>query len=149
MSLKKHFAVSFTALLLSAPFVAFAGIDLTINNQTNFDSASAVNGGLCSTKLPFKNNFTPRGQSNVISAISLSVACGRNRTSCSAVIYANKDCAQPADPNGVGAIGTAVINLDTGVQRVDITDKRFTETHDGTHVTLSCSADHPEVCYHG
>lgn len=146
MSLRKIFMVGCLMSAVSLPLSALAGVSLTIDNQTNFDSASIVNGSLCTNKIPIPGNVTKAHTVNTISSVSLYIACHGNEANCTAEIYGNATCSQPNEQNPIGKIGTAIVDTSSGLKSVTVTDPRFTETHDATHVSIMCAASNPELC---
>lgn len=149
MSLRKIVAIGALSLAVGFPVAALARATLQITNNTNYDSASYVNNWLCSSKikvLPENTRVTKRHSSTTLSYLNLYAACAGKESSCTADIYGNADCQDASPEHPIGKIGTATINTDTGLQRVDVTDPRFAAQWDLTHVTINCSASNPELC---
>ncbi len=153
MSFKKIIVTGCAVAAMGFSLSAMAGATLTITNNTNYDSASFVNGLACSSAIPGLNGVTPRHGENKLTYVELYIACANHEANCTAVIYGNNSCcgAKSTDVCGnlIQAIGTATINTSTGLQSVNVTDPRFVATWTkgakGT-VTIGCAASNPELC---
>lgn len=113
--------------LLSIPMISFA--DLTITNNTNLDSTSIINRGLCSATLP-TGGVTKAHTTNVISSFNLGLACVRDQRNCKADVYMTNNCTGPI-------IATVILDTKTGIKSVEMKDENYTITADKFKVVLS------------
>jgi hypothetical protein len=105
--LKKIILIS--SLILSTT----AHADLTIVNNTDFDSTCVVNDGMCSNELG-DSGITHAHTSNLIEQIQLYIACGISTSNCKADVYMTPDCSGPV-------VGTVILDLNDGISQVTAT----------------------------
>lgn len=91
---------------------SFAAQALTIVNNTNQDSTSKINGGLCSTVFG-SDGVTKAHSTHVVSDKIVALACMGNSSNCKADIYMTNNCSGPV-------IATAVFDTNTGVKSIDV-----------------------------
>lgn len=114
-------------VLLSIPMISFA--DLSITNNTNLDSTSIINRGLCSATLP-TGGVTKAHTTNKISSFNLGLACVRDARNCRADVYMTNNCTG-------GVIATVILDTKTGIKSVEMKDNSYTITYQPWVVTLS------------
>ncbi len=106
--------------------------DLVINNKTNFDSASIINGGMCSSKLGSVGIARAHEENHVVPSTIINIACKFGKHPCRADVYMTTDCS----PNG-SPIATVLFDVDTGIQGTPASnDPRFVLTGSGFEFTL-------------
>ncbi|OGT63813.1 MAG: hypothetical protein A3E85_05180 [Gammaproteobacteria bacterium RIFCSPHIGHO2_12_FULL_45_12] len=131
MFLKKTALTGFITLALGLPLISEAN-DLTIINNTNFNSTSIINNGKCSSKvLPFGKGTTKAHTTNVITSSLVNLACLATPSPkvCQADVYMADDC-------GGSRIATAYFDTKTGMQSVTLYDQSYRITGTGFTITL-------------
>jgi hypothetical protein len=83
---------------------------LTIINNSNFDSTSIVNNGICSNAMG-EAGITRAHSSNILSHLILMIACGMNTADCKADVYMSDDCSGPL-------VGTVILDINSGIKNV-------------------------------
>lgn len=91
MSLKKTFLSSLLMVGLSLPLFAQAN-DLTITNNTDQDSTSRINQGMCSKDILGPNGITYKHSTRVIKNVQIKVACMAKPEDCKADVYMTNNC---------------------------------------------------------
>lgn len=141
MEFKKIFSTGFFLLGLSFSFSANAFIansdltsdfasDLTIVNDTNRDSTSIINHGLCSTILG-DSGVTKAHSTNVVAASTVKKACFFNKTNCQADVYMTNNCTGPK-------VATVIFDISTGVKgQPDIFDTSYAINANGFYINFS------------
>lgn len=104
------------ATLISLPLMSFAG-DLTLVNNTNQDSTSVINNGVCSTILG-STGITKAHSTNVVPESKINLACILNRSNCKADVYMTNNCTGKV-------VATVVMDTKKGIKSVDIKDKSY------------------------
>jgi hypothetical protein len=114
MSIKRTGFLLAAALFAASPLAALAG-DLTIINNTAFDSTTITNNGFCSARILGENGISRAGQTHVIADSLVRKGCMLNKHQCHAAVYMNATC--------TGEIYAHVIfDVDTGIQSVTLTN---------------------------
>jgi hypothetical protein len=101
------------ALLMSTTLIALpitARADLTIVNNTDYDSTSVVNGGACSTILG-QAGITKAHSSNTLDYILMRIACGMHPSDCVAEVYMTDNCSGPV-------VATVTMDIDNGISNI-------------------------------
>lgn len=91
MSLKKTVLSSLLITGLTLPLFAQAN-DLTITNNTDQDSTSKINQGLCSKDILGPNGITYKHSTRVIKNVQIKVACMAKPEDCKADVYMTNNC---------------------------------------------------------
>jgi hypothetical protein len=133
MEFKKILSAGLVVLGISFSFSAHAFIansDLTIVNDTNHDSTSIINNGLCSTILG-DSGVTKAHSTNVVKADILKKACYFSQHNCQADVYMTNNCSGTK-------IATVFFDIATGVKGYpDVFDKSYTITASGFGISLA------------
>jgi hypothetical protein len=82
------------AITASLSMTAHAG-DLSITNNTDFDSTSIINNGACSTILG-ETGITRAGKTNVVPEARVIAGCKLNKINCKAEVHMSNNCSGPA-----------------------------------------------------
>lgn len=127
MSLKSIFT-SLIALGFTFPIIAQGG-DLSIINNTNYDSTSIINEGACSTLLG-EIGTTRAHNSNVIPEYVVNMACLLNQKNCRADVYLTNNCTGPV-------IATVFLDTKTGVKSWTVNDATYHIEASGFSISLS------------
>lgn len=104
-----------SALTIGLSFIsmqAYAAQSLTIVNNTNQDSTSRINGGLCSTVFG-ADGVTKAHSTHVVGDKIIALACVGNSSNCKAEIYMTNNCSGPV-------VGTAVFDTNAGIKSIDV-----------------------------
>lgn len=104
MKVKKTIVAGLIAM--SLPVIAMA-TPLTIVNNTNQDSTSIINNGMCSNALG-PSGITRAHQTNVVPDVVLQNACFFTPENCRADIYMTNNCTGPK-------VATAMFSLKRGI----------------------------------
>jgi hypothetical protein len=109
-----------TSMLL--PVVSSAGLlgsGLKIQNNTNQDSTSIINNGLCSAKiLGPKDGVTKAHGHSDITPFQLALACIGHSNDCHADVYMTNNCTGPI-------VGTVEFSTSTGIQSFNVLDPKY------------------------
>jgi len=111
MFLKKLAGVG--AMVIGVTVAAPAYADLTIVNNTDYDSTCIVNDGACSTILG-DIGITHAHSTNSLDYVLLRIACGLHPDNCHADVYMSNDCSGPK-------VGTVVMNINDGISSIEET----------------------------
>ena len=125
---KKCFSVVMIAIGMGAAGIAAAKSDLTIINNTNYDSTSIINNGACSTILG-DSGITRAHSTNVVSAMKIAMACFTNPANCKADVYMTANCSGPV-------VATVIFDTKTGIKSKTVYDQSFVLTGGGFHIIL-------------
>jgi len=107
MAIKKIIGSSLVAVSMSSVcLVAYAGPDLTIDNNTSKYSSSQINDGLCSSALD-GGVIQPYEKGHVVSGVLIAFACWGHESDCKADVYMTDNC------NQGGASKVATVRFDT------------------------------------
>jgi hypothetical protein len=92
MSIKKSVFMGIIAVgIASISYAALAADTLIIENKTNMDSTSRMNGAKCSTELlGEQGGVTKHGDTKKINIISLRMACAPKYAECRAEVFVHK-----------------------------------------------------------
>jgi hypothetical protein len=113
MLVKKTLMTGMLMLSASLPLMANA---LTIENKSQFDSASEINGGWC-TSFWGSLGITKAGTSNTIDPGFVNMLCAANMNNCTAVVYPNTSCT-PGTAIGIVHFSTTAGFLDANTSRI-------------------------------
>lgn len=131
MSFRKIMLAIAVTACCSAASIASAH-DLVINNRTNYDSTSIINGGMCSSKLGSVGITRAHEENHVVPSTVINIACKFGKHPCRADVYMTADC----QPNGA-PIATVSFDVDTGIVGTPTSnDPRFVLTGSGFMFTL-------------
>jgi hypothetical protein len=108
-------ALAIGVSLISAQ--SFAAQSLTIMNNTNQDSTSRINGGLCSTVFG-SDGVTKAHSTHVVDSKLVALACMGNSSNCKAEIYMTNNCSG-------SVVGTAIFDTNTGIKSIDVTSDTY------------------------
>ena len=123
MSIKKIICNSLLAVSMSSVSVlAFAA--LTIVNNTNKDSTSIINDGICSNTLPGGVGVTKAKSTNIINDTIIGIACWGHASDCKADVFMTTNC----NSGGASKIATVVMDTKKGIKSVTVNspDCKFT-----------------------
>jgi hypothetical protein len=90
--------------------------DLTIVNNTNKDSTSIINSGMCSSYLP--GGVTKAGETNTVPASIIRSACKKHETDCNADVYMSNNCSG-------NKIATVNFDITVGVKKISMLSKDY------------------------
>lgn len=131
MSIRNALISLTTAVLCTLPLLAQAD-DLIINNNTDYDSASVINHGICSDKLGPVGVTHAREFNHVVPASVVRMACKFNMHQCQADVYISPNCAEGTK------IATVMVDVDTGIIGRPVSDDpRFDIDGSGFSFTLT------------
>lgn len=131
---KKIIFTSLAALSFATPFVAHAD-DLTIINNTNYDSTSIINNGPCSDMLR-DHGVTHPHSTNQVPQKTFAAACIRNKQNCTAAVYMTNNCNSTPGANPVAIV---IVDVNTGIKSVTPTStpQGFTVAGNGFAATIA------------
>jgi hypothetical protein len=121
--------ISSVLLAISISSVSMASqAALTLVNNTNRDSTSIINSGVCSSKLP--NGITPAHTTNVVGDTVIKLACIKDKTNCTADVFMTRDCSG-------NRIARVSFNVNTStVTSVAMNTSEYKISVDGLKITL-------------
>jgi len=128
MRIQKVVSTTLLAVGLSS-VSAFAFAGLVLVNNTNLDSTSIINGGICSSSLPGGVGVTKAHSTNEISDTIIRIACLGHASDCTADVYMSGNCSGPK-------IATAVMDIKSGVKSVTMHSNDYKITASGFHIQL-------------
>ncbi len=117
MSFKKNIVTGLLTIGVSMASIHGYAQALTIVNNTDQDSTSVINGGLCSTVFG-SDGVTKAHSTNVVSDKLIALACVLNSSNCKADIYMTNNCSGPV-------IASAVFDTKTGMKSIDVTSDMY------------------------
>jgi hypothetical protein len=129
--MKKHMAITLAGIgLAAAPIFAFA--DLTITNNTNYDSTSSILGH-CTSQPPLGSKGITRSHtSNTLNINEIRAACLTIHGDCEAQVYTNTTCGMPY-------VAIVHFNVDKGFISYQQTNSNFvvhTVNNDPFHIQI-------------
>ncbi len=113
--------------LACLPIIASAS-DLTLVNNTNRDSTSVINNGVCSTILG-SAGVTKAHTTNVVPESKINMACILNRTNCKADVYMTNNCSGKV-------VATVTMDTKSGVKAVAMKDNTYKIMAQGFRVEM-------------
>jgi len=129
MSIRKTVYLIAASICTIIPLQASAG-DLVINNRTNFDSASIINGGACSKILGESGIARAHTDHNVVLDSKVRLACRTDLKNCKAEVKITENCSGPK-------IATIYFDVDTGIKpNFTVDDSRFDIQASGFEITV-------------
>jgi hypothetical protein len=133
MSVKKIIFTSLVAMSMSSiSMMAYAG-DLHLINNTNFDSTSIINSGMCSSSLLGNNGITKAHGTNTVADSMVKMACLKisdpKGLNCTADVYMNKNCSGKK-------VATVVLDVSTGVKKVTVHSSEYKITASGFNIQM-------------
>lgn len=96
--------------------------DLTIQNNTDNDSTSVINHGLCSTKVLGQDGITKARTTKVIKEFQLRLACMLSPENCKADVYMTNNCSGDI-------ITTITFSTKSGIKSVTPPKHNYVVTH--------------------
>lgn len=108
---------------------SYAAQSLTIVNNTNQDSTSKINGGLCSTVFG-SDGVTKAHSTHVVSDKLVALACMGNSSNCKAEIYMTNNCSGPV-------VGTAIFDTNTGIKSMDVVSAIYKFSIEPFRITIN------------
>ncbi|MBX3708911.1 MAG: hypothetical protein KIT56_10200 [Gammaproteobacteria bacterium] len=130
MKVKKIVYSSFLAACMSSvPFIAQAS--LTIVNNTDQDSTSIINNGICSDSLP--GGVTKAHSPNVISDVIIGLACLGHPSNCQADVYMTNNC----NKEGAAKVATVLFDTKAGIKNISMNSTTYKITGSGFNVQLN------------
>lgn len=127
MSISKKIINCIATTCLVTATTTYAG-SLTINNNTDFDSTSKINDGLCSTVFG-SDGVTKAHSTHIISDKLISLACVLNSSNCKATIFMTNDCSGPI-------IANIILDTKTGIKNIDVLSSQFKFTAGTNEVSV-------------
>jgi hypothetical protein len=125
---KKILLKSLFAILASGS-MTLSYADLTITNNTNFDSTTITNKGSCSTILG-EHGVTHPHSTNQVSRMQLLLACGRHVTDCEAQVFMTNNCTG-------SPIADVMLSEVSGIYKVDSLDPTYQVVGTGWNVAIN------------
>lgn len=128
MKIRKIIAMPLIAMgLCSATALSYAANGLTIVNNTDEDSTSIINDGMCSNKLT--GGVTKAHSTNVVSGTIVSLACFGHASDCKAEVYMTNDCSGDK-------IATVMFDTKTGIKSVAMNTNQYQVSGSGFNIQL-------------
>ena len=111
---------------------AFAASELTIVNNTNYDSTSKINGGMCSNDIPeaMGGGVTKAHQTKKVPGTAIGFACFGHSSDCKADVFMTNDCSG-------SIVATVIFDTKKGIQSITPKSTEFTVSGSGFNVALS------------
>src|SRR3990167_5526407 len=129
MARLNQLSARFLAIVIcSIPLCVQAG-NLTVVNNTNFDSTTITNNFSCSDHLPGGKGITKAHSTNVIPENTVNVACIRNKDNCKADVYLTANCTGPM-------VATVIFDVKNGIKSVAVHDSKYKISGTGFYITL-------------
>jgi hypothetical protein len=131
MLIRKSITLAVAAICATMSLQALAG-DLIINNRTDLDSTSVINGGACSTKLGEIGIARAHTENNVVPDSKVRLACFFNKRNCKAEVHLTANCTGPI-------IATVYFDVDAGIKPIkpeDIYDNSYNIVGAGFSISL-------------
>lgn len=106
---------------------AFAASDLTIVNNTNNDSTSIINNGICSNTL--SGGVTKAHSTNVVKKTVIGLACLGHASNCKADVYMTNNCSG-------NKVASVVFDTGSGIKSITMNSNNFHISGSGFRIQL-------------
>lgn len=127
MAIKKIMGMQLLALSLCSVSVLAQAGGLTIVNNTDMDSTSIINDGMCSNTL--SGGVSKAHSTNIVSSTVIGLACFGHSSDCKADVYMTNNCSGDK-------VGTVIFDTKNGIKSVTMNTNQYQITGSGFNIQL-------------
>lgn len=133
MATKKIIFTSLLAISMSSVSMMATAGDLNLINNTDLDSTSIINNGMCSSSLLGKDGITKAHDTNKIAGGLVKMACFRiadpKAENCSADVYMSNDCSGKK-------VATVILDISSGVKSITMHGEGYKISASGFNIQM-------------